>query len=128
MFALQALAFAWLAQAADYGAMLVPAVVIAACYGGGFAVMPAFAADVFGPRNTGTIYGAMLTAWSAGAIAGPVLIAGLPYRAALLVIAEGAVVGAVLPLAAWAMTRRGAPAAVVARRGPERGGASAPSR
>ncbi len=128
MFALQALAFAWLAQAADYGAMLVPAVVIAACYGGGFAVMPAFAADVFGPRNTGTIYGAMLTAWSAGAIAGPVLIAGLPYRTALLVIAEGAVVGAVLPLAAWAMTRRGAPAAVAARRGPERGGASAPSR
>ncbi len=108
--------------------MLVPAVVIAACYGGGFAVMPAFAADVFGPRNTGTIYGAMLTAWSAGAIAGPVLIAGLPYRTALLVIAEGAVVGAVLPLAAWAMTRWGAPAAFAARRGPERGGASAPSR
>ena len=40
----------------------------------GFGTMPAFAADFFGPKNAGTIYGAMLTAWSAGGIVGPILI------------------------------------------------------
>ena len=111
MFALQAFAFAALASAADAAALLVPAAIIATCFGGGFAVMPAFAADVFGPRNAGTVYGAMLTAWSAGAIAGPVLIASVPYRTALLVIAAGAAAGAALPLLAWAVERRGAAAA-----------------
>jgi len=110
MFVLQASAFWALAGAGDPAALLVPAAVVATCFGGGFAVMPAFAADLFGPRNSGTIYGAMLTAWSAGAIAGPVLIASLPYRTALLAIAAGAAFGAVLPLAAWAMDR-GDPAA-----------------
>ena len=107
MFALQALAFASLAGADDYGAVLVPAAVIAACFGGGFAVMPAFAADVFGARNAGTVYGAMLTAWSAGAIAGPVLIATVPYREALLLIAAGAAASAALPLLAWTTAGRG---------------------
>lgn len=111
MFALQAFAFAVLADAGGPAALLAAAAVIAACYGGGFAVMPAFAADVFGPRNAGTVYGAMLTAWSAGAIAGPVLIASVPYRTALFVIAAGAAVGAVLPVVAWVVERRGATAA-----------------
>jgi MFS transporter, OFA family, oxalate/formate antiporter len=111
MFVLQFFAFADLAGATDATSLLVPAAIIATCFGGGFAVMPAFAADAFGTRNAGTIYGAMLTAWSAGAIAGPVLIAVLPYRTALLVIAAGAAVSAVLPLVAWATARRGAEAA-----------------
>jgi OFA family oxalate/formate antiporter-like MFS transporter len=112
MFLLQALAFARLAGAADFGAALVLAGVIAACFGGGFAVMPAFAADVFGARNAGTVYGAMLTAWSAGAIAGPVLIANVPYRTALLVIAAGAAASAALPLFAGRLVRgAAAPAA-----------------
>ena len=114
MFALQALAFAALAGAADCWAVLVPAAVIAACFGGGFAVMPAFAADLFGPRNAGTVYGTMLTAWSAGAIAGPVLIANVPYRTAVLVIAGMAAAGAVLPLLAWTMARKDAAASVAA--------------
>jgi OFA family oxalate/formate antiporter-like MFS transporter len=42
-----------------------------ACYGGGFATMPAFAADAFGPANIGKVYGFMLTAWSAAGIIGP---------------------------------------------------------
>lgn len=44
---------------------------ILSCYGGGFALVPAYIADLFGTRSTGPIYGAALTAWSAAAISGP---------------------------------------------------------
>lgn len=50
-------------------------------YGGGFATIPAFLADIFGPENVGAIHGAVLTAWSAAAIAGPVIITELSNRA-----------------------------------------------
>lgn len=50
-------------------------------YGGGFATIPAFLADIFGPENVGAIHGALLTAWSAAAIAGPVIIGRLSQRA-----------------------------------------------
>jgi MFS family permease len=50
-------------------------------YGGGFATIPAFLADIFGPQNVGAIHGALLTAWSAAAIAGPVIITELSNRA-----------------------------------------------
>ena len=52
-------------------------------YGGGFATIPAFLADIFGPLNVGAIHGAVLTAWSAAAIAGPVIITELSSRAKL---------------------------------------------
>lgn len=41
------------------------------CYGGGFAVMPAFAAETFGPAHMGGIYGKLLLAWGLGGILGP---------------------------------------------------------
>ena len=50
-------------------------------YGGGFATIPAFLADIFGPQNVGAIHGATLTAWSAAAVAGPVIITELSSRA-----------------------------------------------
>jgi MFS family permease len=50
-------------------------------YGGGFATIPAFLADIFGPENVGAIHGALLTAWSAAAVAGPVIITQLSERA-----------------------------------------------
>jgi len=50
-------------------------------YGGGFATIPAFLADIFGPQNVGAIHGALLTAWSAAAVAGPVIITELSNRA-----------------------------------------------
>jgi MFS family permease len=50
-------------------------------YGGGFATIPAFLADIFGPDNVGAIHGALLTAWSAAAVAGPVIITELSSRA-----------------------------------------------
>jgi len=50
-------------------------------YGGGFATMPAFLADLFGSRNVGAIHGAVLTAWSVAAVMGPVIITQLSERA-----------------------------------------------
>jgi len=55
--------------------------VVFTMYGGGFATIPAFLADIFGPVNVGAIHGALLTAWSAAAIAGPVIITELSNRA-----------------------------------------------
>ena len=55
--------------------------VIFTMYGGGFATIPAFLADIFGPENVGAIHGALLTSWSAAAIAGPVIITELSNRA-----------------------------------------------
>ena len=55
--------------------------VVVSMYGGGFATIPAFLADLFGPDNVGAIHGAVLTAWSAAAIAGPVIVTELSKRA-----------------------------------------------
>ena len=55
--------------------------VVFTMYGGGFATIPAFLADLFGPENVGAIHGAVLTAWSAAAIAGPVIVTELSARA-----------------------------------------------
>ena len=106
LFLLQAAAFVLLPAAGHFVAFLVPVAVIALCYGGGFGTMPAFATDVFGAKNAGAIYGAMLTAWSAGAIAGPLLIATIPYRTALSVIAGMLVLAAGLPLLFHALVQR----------------------
>jgi hypothetical protein len=50
-------------------------------YGGGFATIPAFLADIFGEDHVGAIHGATLTAWSAAAVVGPVIITELSARA-----------------------------------------------
>jgi len=55
--------------------------VVFTMYGGGFATIPAFLADMFGPQNVGAIHGALLTAWSAAAVVGPVIITELSNRA-----------------------------------------------
>ncbi len=39
--------------------------------------MPATAADFFGDRNAGAIYGAMIVAWSIGGVIGPLAIAAI---------------------------------------------------
>ncbi len=47
------------------------------CFGGGFGTMPSFVMDVFGVKKMSVMYGAMLTAWSAAGVAGPLLVASL---------------------------------------------------
>lgn len=46
-------------------------------YGGGFATIPAYIADLFGTRYVGGIHGRLLTAWSTAGVLGPVAIATL---------------------------------------------------
>ena len=48
--------------------------IIASMYGGGFATVPAYLADMFGARYVGAIHGRLLTAWSTAGILGPVLV------------------------------------------------------
>jgi MFS family permease len=43
-------------------------------YGGGFATIPAYLADVFGTKYVSAVHGRLLTAWSVAGILGPVLI------------------------------------------------------
>ncbi len=112
MFVIQIIVFALLPLVSNFTILLIPAAIIALCYGGGFGTMPAFAADFFGPKNAGTIYGVMLTAWSAGGIVGPILItsfgagANIDYRTPLYIIAVIMLVSAALPLIARALARR----------------------
>jgi MFS family permease len=47
---------------------------IASMYGGGFATIPAYLADVFGTQFVGAIHGRLLTAWSTAGIVGPVVV------------------------------------------------------
>lgn len=46
-------------------------------YGGGFATIPAYLADIFGTHHVGGIHGRLLTAWSAAGIFGPLAITTL---------------------------------------------------
>ena len=49
--------------------------VILSMYGGGFATVPAYLADMFGTQFVGAIHGRLLTAWSAAGVVGPMLVA-----------------------------------------------------
>jgi MFS family permease len=55
--------------------------IVFSMYGGGFATIPAFLADIFGPENVGAIHGSVLTSWSSAALAGPIIITELSGRA-----------------------------------------------
>ena len=48
--------------------------VILSMYGGGFATIPAYLADLFGGWHVSAIHGRLLTAWSTAGILGPVLV------------------------------------------------------
>jgi MFS family permease len=48
--------------------------IILSMYGGGFATVPAYLADVFGGQFVGAIHGRLLTAWSTAGVIGPVLV------------------------------------------------------
>lgn len=69
------------AASGNWPLFLTALFVVFTMYGGGFSTIPAFLADLFGTGNVGAIHGAVLTAWSAAAIAGPVIITELSNRA-----------------------------------------------
>jgi OFA family oxalate/formate antiporter-like MFS transporter len=89
MFATQAVLYVLVAQGfvATYWLFVIASCYLLACYGGGFATMPAFAADAFGPTYIGKVYGFMLTAWSTAGIIGPYVFEAFKPQA--LMIAAG---------------------------------------
>ena len=83
-FVAQVILFLAIPQLAGSGAWLAfeaALFVVFTMYGGGFSTIPAFLADMFGAENVGAIHGVVLTAWSAAAITGPVIITELSKRA-----------------------------------------------
>jgi len=85
--------------------------IIASMYGGGFATIPAYLADMFGTQFVGAIHGRLLTAWSTAGILGPVVVnymhdvrleAGVPfdqvYASIFYVLASMLVIGFVANL------------------------------
>jgi len=48
--------------------------IILSMYGGGFATVPAYLADMFGTQFVGAIHGRLLTAWATAGIIGPVVV------------------------------------------------------
>ena len=55
--------------------------IIFTMYGGGFATIPAYLADIFGTRYVGGIHGRLLTAWSTAGVLGPLAITSLRQNA-----------------------------------------------
>ncbi len=103
MFLVQAILFWSLPSIHSVTVLTVVAFVILMCYGGGFGTMPAFAADYFGSKNVGPIYGLMLTAWGFASAFGPLLIAAMrqssgAYRSGLHSIALIMAVSVLLPI------------------------------
>ena len=103
MFAIQVVCFALLPSATPIALWSTLAALVYLCYGGGFGTMPATAADFFGPKNAGAIYGAMIVGWSIGGVIGPLAIAALAdasggFTLPFYLIAVMALVSMLLPL------------------------------
>ena len=101
----------WAAHSGNMGLFVVMMCVILSMYGGGFATVPAYLADMFGTAYVGAIHGRLLTAWSTAGVVGPILIsrvrqaqidAGVPqqlvYDRTLYMLAGLLAVGAVTNL------------------------------
>ncbi len=113
-FALGIALYALAPWAAHHGqqALFVAMICVAlSMYGGGFATVPAYLADMFGTRFVGAIHGRLLTAWSTAGVIGPIVItqireaqiaAGVPrdqvYDRTLLILAGFLAVGFVANL------------------------------
>jgi OFA family oxalate/formate antiporter-like MFS transporter len=103
MFLIQVALFWLLPSLTTVAFLTLVSFLILMCYGGGFGTMPAFAADYFGSKNVGPIYGLMLTAWGSASAFGPLLIAHLrqvsgSYGSGLRLIAGIMAVSALLPI------------------------------
>jgi len=93
--------------------------IILTMYGGGFATIPAYLADIFGTQYVGAIHGRLLTAWSTAGVLGPVLVnyireyqidRGVPnaqaYNVTMYVLAGLLVVGLICNLMVKPVDRR----------------------
>jgi MFS family permease len=71
----------WTAHSGQKGLFVAFCCVIMSMYGGGFATVPAYLSDVFGPRFVGAIHGRLLTAWSTAGVVGPLLASTISQHA-----------------------------------------------
>jgi MFS family permease len=62
------------AQAGSLALFVGAFCIILSMYGGGFATVPAYLADLFGTQMVGAIHGRLLTAWATAGILGPVVV------------------------------------------------------
>jgi len=83
MFATQAALYFYLPSVTSPLIFTIIACYLLSCLGGGFAVMPAFAADSFGPTYIGKVYGFVLTAWGAAGVIGGLVFAKFTVQPAL---------------------------------------------
>jgi MFS family permease len=64
----------WSANLGSKAVFVGAVCIILSMYGGGFATVPAYLADMFGTQFVGAIHGRLLTAWSTAGIIGPVVV------------------------------------------------------
>ncbi len=103
MFIIQVFLFWFLPSISSLLLVAITVFIVLMCCGGGFGTMPAFAADYFGSKNVGPIYGLMLTAWGCASVVGPLLIAHIrqttgSYTGALHIIAGVMAISALVPI------------------------------
>lgn len=60
-----------------YWAFLLCMFTLSICYGGGFGIIPAFLADMFGSNNVGICFGIILTSWSIGGVGGGLIFTAI---------------------------------------------------
>ena len=109
----------WAAHAGDRALFVLCFCVVLSMYGGGFATVPAYLADIFGTQFVGAIHGRLLTAWSTAGIIGPVVVnyvreaeiaAGVPrqsvYDVTMYILAGFLVLGLVCNLMVRPLAQR----------------------
>ena len=64
----------WSAKSGSIALFVGAVCIILSMYGGGFATVPAYLADLFGTQMVGAIHGRLLTAWATAGILGPVVV------------------------------------------------------
>ena len=102
MFLVQAILFWIFPSLSSPNLLLIVAFVILMCYGGGYGLMPAIAADYFGARHVGPIFGLMLLTWTFAAGFGPLVFAQMrevtgSYGEVLHIVAGVMAVSMILP-------------------------------
>ncbi|MEH3107515.1 MAG: OFA family MFS transporter [Sphingomonas fennica] len=96
---LYGLVLPWAAGAAALVPFALAFALVASLYGGGFATVPAYLADVFGTRFVGAIHGRLLTAWSLAGVLGPLIVTSARDAA----IAAGSDRATLYPPIFWAL-------------------------
>ncbi len=103
MYLVEAILFWTYHTISSLGILAAATFILVMCYGGAYGITPAFAADYFGPRDVGSIFGLMMFPWAFAASFGPLLFAYLRqingnYTQALYLIAGLVTVALILPV------------------------------